>query len=87
MKYRIVVQITDDEGRMTEAEFVPEVEVEAGWQCEHALWPAWTKEEQRTTCDWCQTPLVPCTLVACPWCERYVTTEQVLDHWVDGCEN
>jgi hypothetical protein len=86
MKYRLVVQMTDDQGTVSEDELLPEVVSEAGWQCAHAIWPAWITSEQTTDCGWCRAPLVACEIVACPWCEWYVPAERVLEHWGGGCE-
>jgi hypothetical protein len=86
MKYRLVARITDDQGTVTETELLPEIESEAGWRCDHAVWPEWVTPEQTTECGWCRAPLIACEIVACPWCEWYVPTEQVLAHWGDGCE-
>ena len=85
MKYRIIAQVTDDAGNSTNVELMPETTSEAGWRCSHAIWPAWTKEEQTTECAWCGEPLVACEIVECPWCEGYVTTDDVLQHWDRGC--
>ena len=87
MKYRLVVQMTDDQGTVTEDELLPEVVSEAGWQCGHAIWPAWVTGEQTAECGWCRAPLVACEIVACPWCEWYVPAERVLEHWGGGCED
>ena len=38
MKYRLVVQTTDDQGAVSEDELLPEVISEPGWQCAHAIW-------------------------------------------------
>ena len=87
MKYRLVVRMTDDQGTVTEDELLPEVVSEAGWQCAHAIWPAWVTGEQTAECGWCRAPLVACEIVACPWCEWYVPAERVLEHWGGGCED
>jgi hypothetical protein len=87
MKYRLVAQTTDDQGALSEEELLPEVVSEAGWRCAHAIWPAWITEEPTTECGWCHAPLVACEFVTCPWCEWFVPTERVLEHWSGGCEN
>jgi hypothetical protein len=86
MKYRLVVQTTDEQGAVTEDELLPEVISEPGWQCAHAIWPAWIAGEQTAECGWCRTPLVACEFVTCPWCEWLIPTERVLEHWGGGCE-
>ena len=86
MKYRLVVQTTDDQGTVSEDELLPEVASESGWQCAHAIWPAWITGEQITDCGWCRAPLSACEFVTCPWCEWFVPTERVLEHWGGGCE-
>jgi hypothetical protein len=86
MKYRLVVQTTDDQGAVSEVELLPEVVSERGWQCAHAVWPAWIAGEQGAECGWCHAPLVACEFVTCPWCEWLVPTERVLQHWGAGCE-
>src|SRR5918997_3904950 len=86
MKYRLVVQTTNDQGVVSEVELLPEVVTEPGWSCAHAVWPAWIAEEQSTECGWCHAPLVACEFVTCPWCEWLVPTERVLEHWGAGCE-
>jgi hypothetical protein len=86
MKYRLVVQTTDDHGAVSEDELLPEVVSESGWQCAHAIWPAWVAREQPAECGWCHAPLVACEFVTCPWCEWLVPTERVLEHWGGGCE-
>ncbi len=86
MKFRLVVQTTDDQGTVSEDELLPEVVSESGWQCAHAIWPAWITGEQTTECGWCHAPLVACEFVTCPWCEWFVPTERVLEHWGGGCE-
>ena len=63
-----------------------EVASESGWQCAHAIWPAWITGEQITDCGWCRAPLSACEFVTCPWCEWFVPTERVLEHWGGGCE-
>ena len=87
MKYRLVVQTTDDLGSVSEQELLPEVVSEPGWQCAHAIWPAWIRGEETTECGWCRTPLLACEFITCPWCEWFVTTERVLEHWGGGCED
>jgi hypothetical protein len=87
MKYRLVVQTTDDQGVVSEDELLPEVASEPGWQCAHAIWPTWIAGEQRAECGWCHAPLVACEFITCPWCEWFVTTERVLEHWGGGCED
>ena len=86
MKYRLIVQTTNDQGAVSEDELLPEVVSESGWQCAHAIWPAWIAGEQTGECGWCHAPLVACEFVTCPWCEWLVPTERVLEHWGGGCE-
>ena len=86
MKYRLVVQTTDDQGVVSEDELLPEVVSEPGWQCAHAIWPAWIAGEQTAECGWCHAPLVACEFVTCPWCEWLVPAERVHEHWRGGCE-
>ena len=50
MKYRLVVQTTDEQGTVSEDELLPEVVSEPGWQCAHAIWPAWIAGEQSAEC-------------------------------------
>ena len=73
-------------GTVSEDELLPEVASESGWQCAHAIWPAWITGEQITDCGWCRAPLSACEFVTCPWCEWFVPTERVLEHWGGGCE-
>ena len=87
MKYRLVVQTTNDQGAVSEDELLPEVVSEPGWQCAHAIWPAWIAAEQAAECGWCHAPLVACEFVTCPWCEWLVPTERVLEHWGGGCDD
>jgi hypothetical protein len=87
MKYRLVVQTTDDQGSMSEDELLPEVVSEPGWQCAHAIWPEWITGAETTECGWCRTPLLPCEFITCPWCEWFVTTDRVFEHWSGGCAN
>ena len=86
MKYQLVVQTTNDQGTVSQDELLPEVVSEPGWQCAHAIWPAWIAGEQTAECGWCHAPLVACEFVTCPWCEWLVPTERVLEHWGGGCE-
>jgi hypothetical protein len=86
MKYRLLVQTTDDQGIVSEDELLSEVASESGWQCRHAIWPAWITGEQPTECGWCRAPLTACEFITCPWCEWFVPTERVLEHWSGGCE-
>jgi hypothetical protein len=85
MRYRIIAQITDEEGSTTDVELMPETNSEPAWRCSHAIWPAWVKDAQTMECGWCRQPLEPCEIVECPWCEVYVTTDDVLRHWDRGC--
>jgi hypothetical protein len=87
VKYRVIVQRTDDQGTVTDEELLPVVESEAGWQCGHAIWPAWIAGEPVSECGWCRAPLVACEIVACPWCEWYVPSDRLLEHWRGGCED
>jgi len=87
VKYRLIVQRTDDQGTVTDEELLPAVESETGWQCGHAIWPAWTAGEQVRECGWCRAPLVACEIVACPWCEWYVPSDRLPEHWRGGCED
>jgi len=86
MKYRLVVHTTNDQGTVSQDELLPEVVSEPGWQCAHAIWPAWIAGDQIGECGWCHAPLVACEFVTCPWCEWLVPTERVLEHWGGGCE-
>jgi len=86
MKYRLVMQTTNDQGTVSEDELLPEVVSEPGWQCAHAIWPAWIAGERTAECGWCHAPLVACEFVTCPWCDWLVPAERVLEHWGGGCE-
>jgi hypothetical protein len=87
MKYRLVVQVTDDRGTTREAPLMPEIASAPGWRCAHALWPDWAKTDETTACGWCNEPLVACEIVECPWCGWYVPTEDVVEHWDQGCDD
>jgi hypothetical protein len=87
MKYRIVAQVTDDAGSTTEVELMPETVSQPGWRCSHAIWPHWVKDVRVSECEWCREPLVACEFVECPWCESYVATDAVIDHWDRWCDD
>lgn len=86
MKYRILLQKTDDAGEITEEELIPEAASEPGWRCHHAIWPAWMKPDSLGTCGFCHEPLVPCEIVECPWCEYYLAADEAPAHWREGCD-
>lgn len=86
-QFRIVVEITDKVTATTATEVLSELTTEPGWQCGHALWPAWMPLPEQTECGWCGEPLLPCELVACPWCDRYLTPDTAAAHFREGCDD